>query len=114
VAASVALGVVLLAGLLLRLDNIAHGLPFVYHADEAQHFTSRAVAMFGGDLDPHYFQNPSAFTYLLHGVLRLTGGDVAAAYASDPTDASSPPCCACSAPRASSPWGGASGARAPG
>ncbi|MEY2536151.1 MAG: hypothetical protein QOF29_4061 [bacterium] len=87
VAASVALGVVLLAGLLLRLDNIAHGLPFVYHADEAQHFTSRAVAMFGGDLDPHYFQNPSAFTYLLHGVLRLTGGDVAAAYASDPTDA---------------------------
>jgi hypothetical protein len=88
VAAILALGLVLLGGLLLRLDNIAHGLPFVYHADEAFHFTSRAVAMFGGDLNPHYFQNPSAFTYLLHGVLRLTGGgDVAAAYARDPTGA---------------------------
>jgi len=87
-AAHAGLVVVLLAGLVLRLDNIAHGLPFVYHADEALHFTSRAIAMFSGDLSPHYLQNPSAFTYLVHGMLRvLEGGDAPAAFRRDPTEA---------------------------
>jgi hypothetical protein len=72
--AVLALGAILLAGLLLRLVNIDHGLPFVYHPDEALHFTNRAVGMFGGDPNPHYFQNPSAYTYILHVVLRFAHG----------------------------------------
>jgi hypothetical protein len=89
-----ALALVLLGGLLLRLRHIDHGLPDVYHADEALHFTNRAVAMFGHGPDPGYFQNPSAFTYLVHAVLRLgwghgwpfgSFGGLLAEYARDPT-----------------------------
>jgi len=67
----VALGLLVAAGLALRLANNDYGLPYVYSADEGSHFTNRAVAMFGGDPNPGYFQNPSAFTYVVHGVLRL-------------------------------------------
>ena len=43
------------------------GLPYAYNTDEADHFVPRAVAMFEhGTLNPHYFANPPAFTYLLH------------------------------------------------
>ena len=69
-----ALGAIVVAGALLRLHNLHHGLPDVYHPDEAQHFTSRAIAMFGGDLNPRYFENPSAFTYLLYALLRVQAG----------------------------------------
>ncbi|MDP9386250.1 MAG: glycosyltransferase family 39 protein, partial [Actinomycetota bacterium] len=89
-----ALAAIVAAGLLLRLHHLRHGLPDVFHADEAQHFTSRAMRMFGGDLNPHYFQNPSGFTYLLYAVLRVGHGGgppfddvgrLVAQYASDPT-----------------------------
>ena len=70
----VALAAIVVAGALLRLHHLDHGLPYVYHPDEAFHFTSRAMQMFGGDLNPHYFQNPSAFTYLVYGVLRVIHG----------------------------------------
>jgi len=60
------LAVVLVGGLGLRLWGIAQGLPYSYNVDEADHFVPRAVKMFGGTLDPHYFANPPAFTYLLH------------------------------------------------
>lgn len=82
------------AGLLLRLVNNDYGLPYVYSADEGSHFAARAVAMFGGDANPGYFQNPSAFTYLFYAALwvRNAGlwplgpyGDVARQYAVDPT-----------------------------
>jgi 4-amino-4-deoxy-L-arabinose transferase-like glycosyltransferase len=52
-------------GLLLRLWNIDHDLPFVYNADEELHFVPKAVAMLDGSLNPHYFENPPALTYLL-------------------------------------------------
>ncbi|MGI8674066.1 MAG: ArnT family glycosyltransferase [Thermoleophilaceae bacterium] len=65
------LGVVLLAGLAVRLANNDYGLPYVYSADEGSHFTNRAVEMFGGDPNPGYFQNPSAFTYLTYLALWL-------------------------------------------
>jgi hypothetical protein len=68
------LGLVLAAGLVLRLRNDGYGLPYVYNVDEGSHFTSRAVAMFGGDPNPGYFQNPSGFTYLIHAALRLRYG----------------------------------------
>ena len=64
----------MLAGLALRLVSIDHGLPFVYQPDEASHFTDRAVGMFGSDLDPGYFRNPSAFTYAIHLLLRAEYG----------------------------------------
>jgi hypothetical protein len=72
--ARAALVLLLAAAAWLRLRHIDHGLPFVYHADEAYHFTSPAVAMFRGGPNPHYFQNPSGFTYLVHLVLRLAYG----------------------------------------
>ena len=57
---------VLLVGLGLRLWGVRQGLPYVYNIDEATHFVPRAVEMFQHGLDPHYFANPPAFTYLLH------------------------------------------------
>ena len=51
-----------------------YGLPFVYSIDEASHFTSRAVEMFWQDLNPGYYQNPAAYTYLVYGTLRVLYG----------------------------------------
>src|SRR5690242_9152724 len=62
---------ILAAGLWIRLRNNGYGLPHVYNYDEATHFTSRAVNMFGGNFDPRYYQNPSGYTYLVYAALRL-------------------------------------------
>jgi hypothetical protein len=73
-------------GLVLRVHNNDYGLPFVYNVDEGSHFTARAVGMLGGDWNPHYFQNPSAFTYLAHFALRFRFGHAAIdAFKLDPT-----------------------------
>ena len=69
-----ALGAVLLVGLALRLWGIEQGLPYAYNADEADHFVPRAVAMFGHGLNPHYFANPPAFTYVLHYLFAIAYG----------------------------------------
>jgi 4-amino-4-deoxy-L-arabinose transferase-like glycosyltransferase len=79
---------VLAGGLLLRLWGVRQGLPYVYNVDEATHFVTHAVQMFGGGLNPHYFANPPGFTYLLHGLFGLWyGGGSAAqrALEGDPT-----------------------------
>jgi 4-amino-4-deoxy-L-arabinose transferase-like glycosyltransferase len=68
------LGLVVAVGFVLRVDNNGYGLPYVYNVDEGSHFTARAVGMLGGDWSPHYFQNPSAFTYLANFALRLRFG----------------------------------------
>jgi hypothetical protein len=60
------LAVLLIGGLGLRLWGVRQGLPYAYNLDEDTHFVPRAVRMFGGGLNPHYFANPPAFTYLLH------------------------------------------------
>jgi 4-amino-4-deoxy-L-arabinose transferase-like glycosyltransferase len=60
------LAVVLAGGLGLRLWGVAQGLPYAYNADEADHFVPKAIAMFGHSLNPKYFANPPAFTYVLH------------------------------------------------
>jgi 4-amino-4-deoxy-L-arabinose transferase-like glycosyltransferase len=62
------IGGVVAAALGLRLWGIRSGLPYVYNVDEAAHFVPKAVAMSSGGLDPHYFVNPPALTYLLHAV----------------------------------------------
>jgi hypothetical protein len=69
------LATVLLAGLGLRLWGVRQGLPYPYNTDEAQHFVPHAVEMFQkSTLNPHYFANPPAFTYLLHFLFRLWYG----------------------------------------
>jgi hypothetical protein len=88
------LAALLAVGLVLRVLHNDYGLPYVYYADEGSHFTNRAVGMLGGDANPHYFQNPSGFTYLVHVALRLAFGHgnpfggfdhVIAAYGEHPT-----------------------------
>jgi hypothetical protein len=83
-----ALAVLLLVSLLLRLWGIKQGLPYSYNSDEAQHFVPRAIAFFNHDLNPHYFLNPPAYSYLLHIVFELWFGSTDAVtriYTSDPT-----------------------------
>ena len=65
---------VLAVGLGLRVWGIRQGLPYAYNADEADHFVPRAVRMFARGLDPHYFANPPAFTYLLHFLFAIAYG----------------------------------------
>jgi hypothetical protein len=74
--AALLLSGILLVALALRLWHIGHGLPFAYNADEAEHFVPKAIEMFRGGLDPHYYENPSALTYLFYAIfkLRFTAG----------------------------------------
>jgi hypothetical protein len=58
---------VLAGGLALRLWGVQQGLPYPYNADEQDHFVPHAIEMFEhGTLNPKYFANPPAFTYVLH------------------------------------------------
>jgi hypothetical protein len=68
------LGLILVAGLALRVWNNDYGLPYVWGIDEGSHFASRAVEMFWQDLDPGYYQNPAAYTYLVYALLRAMYG----------------------------------------
>ena len=81
------LPLILLVALGLRLWGIHHGLPYVYNPDENAHFVPRAIGMFGHSLDPQYFVNPPAFTYLLHLAFWVRWGSrtaVGDAFATDP------------------------------
>jgi hypothetical protein len=90
------LGLILVAGFALRVWHNDYGLPFIYSIDESSHFTSRAVEMFWQDLDPGYYQNPAAYTYLVYGALRVLYGplgllqlsyaNVTEQFDKDPTD----------------------------
>ena len=68
------LGAILLLSLGLRLWGIKQGLPYVYNIDEAGHFVPKAVAMSAHGLNPEYFVNPPALTYVLHLVFVLWFG----------------------------------------
>jgi 4-amino-4-deoxy-L-arabinose transferase-like glycosyltransferase len=82
-----ALAVVLAGALALRLWGIKQGLPYLYNNDEAADFLPRAVHMFRGGLNPHYFTNPPAFTYWLHVVFAAWfGSSTPHLYARDPTN----------------------------
>jgi 4-amino-4-deoxy-L-arabinose transferase-like glycosyltransferase len=70
----VLLGLIVVTGLVLRLRNNGYGLPYVYNFDESSHFVSRSVNVFGGELDPRYYQNPSGYTYLVFLALKLWYG----------------------------------------
>ncbi len=84
-----ALAIVLAGALGLRLWGVRTGLPYVYNIDEAGHFVPKAVQMFapGHSLNPEYFVNPPALTYVLHLVFAVWfggGAGVLRAYASHP------------------------------
>jgi len=71
----------------LRLWGIDHGLPYVFNADENAHFVPRAIGMFGHSLNPDYFINPPAYTYLLHVAFWARWGGreaIGDAFAADP------------------------------
>jgi 4-amino-4-deoxy-L-arabinose transferase-like glycosyltransferase len=74
-----ALALVLAGALALRLWGLRQGLPYAYNADEADHFVPRAIDMFGRNLNPHYFANPPALTYLLHVVFAVAYAGAAGA-----------------------------------
>lgn len=74
------LALVLAGGLALRLWGLGQGLPYAFNSDEADHFVPRAIKMFAeGSLNPHYFSNPPAFTYLLHFLFAVWFGGGAGA-----------------------------------
>jgi 4-amino-4-deoxy-L-arabinose transferase-like glycosyltransferase len=62
------LSLVLLAAFGLRVWGVGQGLPYIYNIDEAGHFVPKAVTMFSHGLNPRYFVNPPALTYVLHVV----------------------------------------------
>src|SRR5256885_11705826 len=83
-----AVGAVMALGLVLRLWGASHGLPYAYNADENAHFVPKAIGLFGHSLNPGYFVNPPAYTYLLHAVFAVWYGGragVSRTFATDPT-----------------------------
>ena len=85
----VALAAVLAVALGLRLWGIRQGLPYAYNADENAHFVPGAIGLFGHGMNPHYFVNPPAYTYLLHAVFGVWFGGragVSNTYALHPTE----------------------------
>jgi hypothetical protein len=78
----VGVAVVLASGLGLRLWGVRQGLPYAYNADEADHFVPHAIEMFGHSLNPRYFANPPAYTYVLHYLFAIAyGGTTGARHA---------------------------------
>jgi dolichyl-phosphate-mannose-protein mannosyltransferase len=78
--ARLVLALILLAGLALRVWHNGYGLPFVWGIDEGTHFTSRSVQMFREGFDPSYYQNPSAYTYLVYALLRVMYGPLGSVF----------------------------------
>jgi hypothetical protein len=86
---AVAVGALLVVAFALRVWGVRHGLPYAYNADENAHFITRAIGLFGHDLDPQYFVNPPAYTYLAHLLFAVWYGGregVSDAFATNPTE----------------------------
>jgi len=89
------LGLIVL-GLITRLPGLKWGMPYFYHVDE-RGFGKFTIFYFTGDLNPHFFEVPSAYTYMTAAVWygyylggKITGRfhtpmDVFKAYYQDPT-----------------------------
>ena len=84
-APALVLALILVVAAVLRFWSLGHGLPYAYNLDERAHFVPHAVAMTGGDLNPGYFINPPALTYLLAAWLSVIHlGGVEQWFADDP------------------------------
>jgi hypothetical protein len=71
----------------LRLWEINHGLPWVFNTDEEHHFVFIGVQMVSHHtLDPGYFTNPPALSYLLGSIFTLgwLGSHPGQAFADNP------------------------------
>ena len=76
------LGLIVL-GLLTRLLGIGWGLPYFYHVDE-QGFGRFTIRYFTGDLNPHFFEVPSLYTYMTAAVWEgyYIGGKIVGSFGS--------------------------------
>ena len=84
-----AIGVLLLFAFGLRVWGVDHGLPYAYNADENAHFVTRAIGLFGHELEPELLRQPAGLhvprcTSLL-GVWFGGREGVSSAFAADPT-----------------------------
>ena len=70
-------------GARLRLSHLAWGLPGLLHPDEARYYGPATIMAARGDLNPHYFQNPSLMIYLTYVVLLLLAPQARAFHAAD-------------------------------
>src|SRR3954447_16004675 len=86
-----ALAGLFLRSLILRLVGVSDGLPDISNAGENSPLRPPGAGMFGHSLNPDYFVNPPAYTYLVHALFTLRWGTnpatVGGAYAADPTAA---------------------------
>lgn len=73
--------------LALRGWSIDHGLPYSYNLDEDGHFAPVAVNTVLSGWNPHYFENPPAFSYLLRLVFQAGWGKggLVVQWANDPS-----------------------------
>jgi 4-amino-4-deoxy-L-arabinose transferase-like glycosyltransferase len=80
---AIALVAILCIAFGLRFWSIGWGMPFAFHGDEPK-YLRRAVTMLGGDLNPHYFENPPLLTYLmfLQNLLLFLAGKLLGIYQS--------------------------------
>ena len=58
----------------LRAWSLRHGLPYAYNVDEDGHFAPVAVNTVLNGWNPHYFENPPAFSYLLRVIFQVGWG----------------------------------------
>jgi 4-amino-4-deoxy-L-arabinose transferase-like glycosyltransferase len=66
-----AIALIVLGALALRLWGLRGGLPYVDHPDEPNPINYVVGMLRTGDLNPHFFQKPSLYIYLLLGVLSI-------------------------------------------
>jgi 4-amino-4-deoxy-L-arabinose transferase-like glycosyltransferase len=64
-----ALALIVLGALALRVWGVRGGLPYVDHPDEPNPISYVVRMLRTGDLNPHFFQKPTLYVYLLLGVL---------------------------------------------
>jgi hypothetical protein len=73
-ARSAALALVIIAGLVLRIVPIWFGLPYGGARPDEETSLGLAIAILGGDPNPHFFHWPSLTFYLFAGLFHLASG----------------------------------------
>jgi len=66
-----ALALIVLGALALRVWGVRGGLPYVDHPDEPNPISYVVRMLRTGDLNPHFFQKPTLYVYMLLGVLSI-------------------------------------------
>jgi 4-amino-4-deoxy-L-arabinose transferase-like glycosyltransferase len=66
-----ALALIVLGALAVRIWGVHGGLPYVDHPDEPNPVSYVVRMLRTGDLNPHFFQKPTLYVYMLLGVLSV-------------------------------------------